>query len=479
MIIVKHVDYATDHSDILEAIQEIPETDETINGWALNAWTALCYRGVKVRLKSSKSVRTIGFGERTTSLSMLPVGQLVMVGLEKGGIMMYDFAAGRQWGWYLGHEGSVSSIAISQDSKVALSGGTDQSIRLWELDYRFIMPMLADIAKTAGDDLMIINSNADDLLPNARTSKLILQGHKGKVNSVAISSDGQLGLSGSDDHTVRLWDLSNGKCLQIWKGHSRTVGSVTFSPDGRLAISSSEDQTIRIWDLISGRTVSILKGHNAGVRTLNVLETEGGGILISGDAEGKIFIWDIQKASRISTLMEKINRLDSYHAGGIRSLVVIPGDVRVGKLNAHRFSGGQDCMLMGADVMTGNIEIKEPHDRYVNGVCLSPDGHFLLSVCDDGFLRLWRLDWEYEFPTMVNWDERAKPFLENFLKKQTIDYTKIKGKQILQRAKTISTKNNFPWTEENFNDLLNQIRLHGYGWIKPQGIRYELERMAR
>ncbi|OQV10217.1 WD domain-containing protein, partial [Cladophialophora immunda] len=72
------------------------------------------------------------------------------------------------------------------------------------------------------------------------------------VNNVVFSPDGSRVASGSDDKTVRVWDVQTGECQHTLEGHSDWVRDVVFSPDGSRVVSGSDDNTVRVWDLQTG-----------------------------------------------------------------------------------------------------------------------------------------------------------------------------------------------------------------------------------
>ncbi len=97
----------------------------------------------------------------------------------------------------------------------------------------------------------------------------VLEGHNGRVWSVAWSDDGSRVLSGSSDRTVRLWEVESGRCLRVFEGHEGGVSSLAWrGENGPCALSGSWDKTVRVWELESGRCLRVLEGHDGKVRSV-------------------------------------------------------------------------------------------------------------------------------------------------------------------------------------------------------------------
>ncbi|MYA70851.1 hypothetical protein F4Y19_12330, partial [Candidatus Poribacteria bacterium] len=62
---------------------------------------------------------------------------------------------------------------------------------------------------------------------------MLLTGHTWGMHSMALSPDGDILASGSEDTTIRLWDMQTGAHKKTLNGHTHRVYSVAFSPDGK------------------------------------------------------------------------------------------------------------------------------------------------------------------------------------------------------------------------------------------------------
>ncbi|MDB9475593.1 TIR domain-containing protein, partial [Dolichospermum circinale] len=100
-------------------------------------------------------------------------------------------------------------------------------------------------------NLVVMNALQAPLSDTSEKNRLL--GHSGTIFSVSVSPDGRTLASGSQDKTIKLWNLDTGKEIRTLSGHSNFVYSVSFSPDGRTLASGGGDNTIKLWNLDTGK----------------------------------------------------------------------------------------------------------------------------------------------------------------------------------------------------------------------------------
>jgi WD40 repeat protein len=72
---------------------------------------------------------------------------------------------------------------------------------------------------------------------------------------VALSGDGRLAVSASDDNTLKVWEAESGRELRTLTGHTFVVRGVAVTGDGR-AVSASWDCTVKLWNLETGEVLA-------------------------------------------------------------------------------------------------------------------------------------------------------------------------------------------------------------------------------
>ena len=156
----------------------------------------------------------------------------------------------------------VRSCAVSADGYYVAIGTTDLlevRIEVWNLQtYRCVASQLAshpwhsDVTMTPDAQKVIYNSRNTLVVwmwQDRWVEPTILTGHTGTVLCHAVTPDGQYVVSGSEDNTLRVWTLRDGRCIATLVGHTAAVDCCVIAPNYRYLISGSWDGAVKLWDL--------------------------------------------------------------------------------------------------------------------------------------------------------------------------------------------------------------------------------------
>ena len=300
-----------------------------------------------------------GHHDWVQSVAFSPDGTKVLSGGKDNTLKLWETATGKILRTFSGHDSSVESVAFSPDGTKVLSGSFDKTLKLWET--------------ATGRHVRTFSWSL--LQP--------FSGHSEFVTSVAFSPDGTKVLSGSEDGTLKLWETATGKLLRTFywslrypfSGHDLGVTSVAFSHDGTKVLSGSKDRTIKLWETASGKLLLTFSGHDYWVES--VAFSPDGTKVLSGSRDNTLKLWE--------TATGKLLRAFYGHDDYVESVAFSPDGTKV--------LSGSDNTLKLWETATGRLlRTFSGHDSYFKSVAFSPDGTKMLSGGWDNLIKLWAIN---------------------------------------------------------------------------------------
>lgn len=221
--------------------------------------------------------------------------------------------------------------------------------------------------------------------PEAMEMLHTLTEHTGSVLSVAWSTDGQLLASGSEDKTIKVWDVQTLKLSRTLTGHRSGIGAVAWHADGQTLASGSWDKTIKIWNAKTGQQLCTLTGHEDLVWCV-AWHTDGQ-TLASGCLDHTIKIWNVQTGQLLRTL--------TGHTGGIGTVVWSTDGQTLA-------SSSSDKTIKVWNARTGQV-LRTLTDNTSIAQCVawSPDGQTLASGSLDQTIKVWNVQTGQLLRTLV------------------------------------------------------------------------------
>ncbi len=288
------------------------------------------------------------------------------------------------------HSDSGRAIAFSPDGRFAASGSED--IVLWDALTR---------------------------------KKLARFKHSANVASLTFSPKDNYLVSAHADGSILTWDMAERELISDFKEHHAAIETVAFSGTGKRMATAGEDRSIIIWDVERGLKDAVLLWHP--IRITALAFSSDGQWLVSNDLDGNLALWDVN-SGRLRWSFTAIKRVPAdasygvalspdkqwvatsygvYETGSGHLIYDFrtegpPPDLGIPQPTEVRsLSFTMDGKLLVSVTSRGEVILRQTDDwqvkesqklagRHLVSVSLSPDGKWLATGEDEGYVRLWK-----------------------------------------------------------------------------------------
>ena len=266
---------------------------------------------------------------------------------------------------YSGHKDEVNCCVISPNEKLLVTASDDCTLIIWNF--------------------------------KSKRKICVLNSHSSAVNSCTFSPNSQTVASGSYDGEIKIWGIDKTDCLKTLKAHSKCIQQVTFSSDGQLLSSVSWDKSIIVWEITTGTILYNFIGHTC-VNTCSF--SLDGVFLATGGWDSTICLWRFKISEKDKSKHQKW-LLNKYH-------VVINCGKKVYKAKLFGHSGNIQTVVFSTKNLLASggtdhkiilwnpknaVAIKEfeGHFGWIRALNFSINSLELVSVADDGSVRVWNV----------------------------------------------------------------------------------------
>lgn len=312
----------------------------------------------------------IPFGEPASALALSAASRWSLAA-QGDSIHVLDMKNFKKLFRFREHDAPVTCVAISLDTRFALSADKRGRLYYWRIDNGDVVQELA--------------------------------GHRSSIRALAFSPDGRRAVSGGANGVLMLWDLSSGEEMELDGGPGEpTIRAVAFSPDGKQVLAGGDEGHVTLWNARSGKRLYRLKGTDDDIESVAFAE---GGALAAAAAltrrrPGVIaYQWTLHNGKRVPTFTlpsEKISEPTCVHLtpSGHRLLV---GShkwerVLVGPMDEEVYQNVQFFCLEIWSIDAGRrLQSYDDVGAPIERLTVSPESARALGSLTAGWLSLWGL----------------------------------------------------------------------------------------
>ena len=226
-------------------------------------------------------------------------------------------------------------MALVQGGKLLVTGGTDETIRIFDLQRGCAMGTLYEhkgsivCLKFVGDKFLL-SGGQDGVMVIWRVKDWepmhTFKAHKASIVDISVHPSNRMALSIGRDNQLRLWDLMNGSCAVTKKIENESLEACQWAPTTGMRFAILARDKFTVADLISDDT-SLRDWHTVPDACCMLFASDS--CLIIGTSKGEIIVFDVRPEVGYKELhRQKVHegRVKSMSPAGEGALVTIGGD---------------------------------------------------------------------------------------------------------------------------------------------------------
>ena len=374
--------------------------DDTVRAWDAKKGLELCRVPVKP----------------INALACSPDGKRFAMGFADGTIGVCDIISGQQLCQIKQCESRLSSLEYSLDGKRLILGLSDNSIRIVKAEYGGLSYSISGgkerlYQTSLSKDCSFIYTeakpfyNIGDRMVRIRDTKsglTLLNGYLFPTEHVELSPD-ERHAAVNIGCEVHIWKIERQILIKTLRGHRKPILKLAWRPDGQEIVTGSEDGTVRVWDVDSGREVYLFKiSHPAH----EVKYTGDGRRIIAHSKVGdsvETWEWDARTGRRVRLLrVDKKGEIEIVDIPGCGSVTrafannpkwVIGRNGLACSPDGKRLLGAADRYVTEWNADSGEIlRCHRAHSEPINDVAYLPDGQRYATASWDGSVRIWNAE---------------------------------------------------------------------------------------
>jgi WD40 repeat protein len=311
---------------------------------------------------------------------------------------------------FAGHTSEIRTLDVSPDGETVVSGGHDNTVRVWKLQSEEPQPpahrvlrghggWVRGVAHRPGESLFLVSGGYDQFLQfwdvDTYFESLVLSGHEDALLALEYSVDGSRIITAGRDGKAKIWNAETGQEVRtLREGHEFLTTSAAFFPsDAQRMVTSAGDGSTIIWRLDTGGELHRLP--DTGQNSVVAVSAKGNWVA-TGSRGNEVQVW---AAGNLTGSDDPSSAIQPIRLQGHKQPVTVAA--------FHpRENDGETLLYTGDDSGAGilwrfdsatnrwqtpGLSLNDPSGRPITAARFLPDGSRVVTASATGAIRHWRV----------------------------------------------------------------------------------------